>query len=117
MMRRAASLKKPGRVPRLLIPRYSMRLHDPWALGLTVLVPLLLWLQRRTRRDSAVRYPSLGLLRVIPYVGVRRWRWVLHALRALALLLLVVALARPQKGKAESAYHGEGIDIVLAVDI
>jgi Ca-activated chloride channel homolog len=94
-----------------------MRLHDPWALGLVILVPLLLWLQRRTRRDAAVRYPSLGLLRGIPYAGVRRWRWVLHALRALALLLLVLALARPQKGKAESAYHGEGIDIVLAVDI
>src|SRR5207253_620970 len=51
------------------------------------------------------------------YDAARRWRWVLHALRGLALLLLVVALARPQKGKAESAYHGEGIDIVLAVDI
>jgi Ca-activated chloride channel homolog len=94
-----------------------MRLHDPWALGLVLLVPLLLWLQRRTRREAAVRYPSLGLLRAIPYAGVRRWRWVLHALRAVALVLLVVALARPQRGRAESAYHGEGIDIVLAVDI
>jgi len=94
-----------------------MRLHDPWALALVALVPLLFWAQRRRRRDAAVRFPSLGVVQAIPYRGVRRWRWVLHALRGLALVLLVGALARPQKGRAESAFHGEGIDIVLAVDI
>src|SRR5260370_42147518 len=91
-----------------------MRLHDPWALGLVVLVPLLLWVQRRTRRDAALRYPSLGLLRAIPYAGVRRWRWLLHALGAGSPLLLVVALARPQKSKAPSAHHVEGLGIVTA---
>lgn len=94
-----------------------MRLHDPWALALIAVVPLLFWLQRRTPRAAAVRFPTLGLIRTIPYAGARRWRWVLHALRGLALLLLVVALARPQLGKAESKFFGEGIDIVLAVDI
>ena len=48
---------------------------------------------------------------------MRRRRWLLSALRGLGLLLLIIALARPQKGKAESAYYGEGIDIMLAVDI
>jgi len=94
-----------------------MRLHDPWLLALILIVPLILWLQRRGRREAAVRFPSLALVRGIPYAGVRRWRWLLPALRGLGLLLLVVALARPQKGKAESAYYGEGIDIMLAVDI
>ncbi len=94
-----------------------MRLHDPWALALCLLLPLLFWGQRRARRNAAVRYPSLGLIRAIPYAGARRWRWVLHALRGVALLLLIVALARPQLGKAESVFRGEGIDIVLAVDI
>lgn len=94
-----------------------MRLHDPWALSLLVLVPLLFWLQRRGQREAAVRFPTLGLARAIPYAGVRRWRWVLQAMRGLALALLVIALARPQKGKAESTYYGEGVDIMLAVDI
>jgi len=94
-----------------------MRLHDPWALALLLLVPLLVWLQRRGHRESAVRYPTLALVRAIPTAGARRWRWVLHALRALAVLLLVLALTRPQLGKAESQYTGEGIDIVLAVDL
>ncbi len=94
-----------------------MRLHDPWALALVLLVPLLFWAWRRLQRDAAVRFPSLTVVRAIPYAGVRRWRWVLPVLRACALVLLIFALARPQKGKAESAYSGEGIDIVLAVDI
>ena len=94
-----------------------MQLHDPWVLALLALVPLLLWVERRTRRDAAVRYPSVTLLRTLPHTGARRWRWVLWALRGLVLVLLVGALARPQLGKAESRFSGQGIDIMLAVDI
>lgn len=94
-----------------------MRLHDPWLLLLLLLVPLLWWLQRRQSPQAAVRFPTLDVLRSLPGSGAGRWRWVLLALRAVALALLVVALARPQHGKAESEYRGEGIDIMLAVDI
>jgi len=94
-----------------------MQLHDPWALALLIVIPLLFWLQRRKPREAAVRYPTVGLLRTIPYAGARRWRWVPYALRGLVLALLVGALARPQHGKAESQSTGEGIDIMLAVDI
>jgi Ca-activated chloride channel family protein len=37
--------------------------------------------------------------------------------RGAALALLVVALARPQLGKADSVVRSEGIDIMLAVDV
>ncbi len=94
-----------------------MRLHDPWALGLLVVLPLLFWLQRRQPRAAALRFPTLGLVRAIPYAGARRWRWILHALRGVAILLLIAALTRPQLGKAESTFSGEGIDIILAVDV
>ena len=94
-----------------------MQLHDPWLLLLVLLLPLLLLWQRRGTREAALRVPSLGILRTIRISGVRRWRFVLPALRVVALLLLIVALARPQRGKAESQYRGEGIDMMLAVDI
>jgi len=78
---------------------------------------LLFWLQRRQPRAAALRFPTLGLVRAIPYAGARRWRWILHALRGVAILLLIAALTRPQLGKAESTFSGEGIDIILAVDV
>jgi len=94
-----------------------MQLHDPWLLLLLFLLPLLFWLQPRGGKEAAVRYPSLGLLRSLTHTGKRHWRGILPILRGAALFVLILALARPQLGKAESRYYGEGIDIVLAVDI
>ena len=94
-----------------------MRLHDPWALALLALAPLLVWAYRRIHRTAAVRFPTLAEVREIPHAGRRRWHWVLPAMRGLTLLLFILALARPQFGSAAGRYTGEGIDIVLAVDI
>lgn len=46
-----------------------------------------------------------------------RFRRVPDALRLLAWLLLVMALARPQSGQTQEIIRGQGIDIVLALDI
>ena len=94
-----------------------MRFHDPWALALLVLIPLLFVWRGRAGYGAAVRYPSLSLLRSLPTGGRQRWRWVVPVVRGLILVLLSLALARPQLGKAESRYVGAGIDIVLSVDI
>lgn len=94
-----------------------MRLHDPWALLLLVVLPLLWWWQSRRARPASVRFASLGLLQGIAHRGARRWLWLPWALRAAVLVLLAVAMSRPQLGKAESKFTGEGVDIVLAVDI
>lgn len=93
-----------------------MQLHDPWLLlGLAVL-PLLLRLRRRNRPPT-LRFPVLDALRAVGPGRRVRWRWLLPAMRALGLILLVVALARPQLGKAATQIYTEGIDIMLAVDI
>ena len=94
-----------------------MRFHDPWALALLVLIPLLFVWRGRAGYEAAVRYPSLSLLRGLPTGGRQRWRWVVPVVRGLVLVLLSLALARPQLGKAESRYVGAGIDIVLSADI
>ncbi|MEE9393231.1 MAG: VWA domain-containing protein [Planctomycetota bacterium] len=41
------------------------------------------------------------------------WQWIL---RVLALLLVIMALARPQKGRSDSVVTSEGIDIMMLVD-
>jgi Ca-activated chloride channel family protein len=91
-------------------------LHDPWILLLLALVPLLMRARRR-QLPPALRYPVLDALRAVGAGRRVRWRWILPALRAVGLVLLVVALARPQLGKAATQIYTEGIDIMLAVDI
>jgi Ca-activated chloride channel family protein len=90
--------------------------HDPWLLLLLLGVPLLL---RRGRRQvtPSVAYPVVDALRAVGPGRRARWRWLLPALRGLALALLVIALARPQLGKAATRISAEGIDIMLAVDV
>ena len=93
-----------------------MRFASPWLLALAVLIPLVLR-ARRHARDAAVRFPSLAALRAVAPAGAGRRRVVLVGLRALALGLIVVALARPQLGSAQTRIHREGVDVVLAVDV
>src|SRR3982750_2437156 len=67
-------------------------------LGLGALaLPVLIHLIQRERK-RVVEFPSLMFLRRIPYQSVRRRRirnWLLLAMRAAALALVVAAFARP----------------------
>ncbi|HVN85395.1 MAG TPA: VWA domain-containing protein [Candidatus Binatia bacterium] len=94
-----------------------MRLASPWFLLLLGLVPLVVPWNRRAERQAALRYPTLAVLRAVAPAGAARRRAVLGLLRAIALVLLVIALARPQLGTAATKVHREGVDIVLAVDL
>lgn len=62
-----------------------------------IVVPIIVHLTRRQRRN-VVHFPSLMFLERIPYQEQRRRRiqhWFLLSLRALALVLIVAAFARP----------------------
>jgi Ca-activated chloride channel family protein len=92
-----------------------MRLHDPLALALLALLPLLWrWARRPT---PALSYSSVELFRGIGSGAKVRLRRALPLLRVAAFALLVAALARPQLGDETSIQRSEGIDIMLAVDV
>lgn len=58
--------------------------------------------------------------RPLKEIGRSMWVRLRHvplALRSLAILLLVVAFARPQAGRGHREIESEGIDIILAVDV
>jgi Ca-activated chloride channel homolog len=83
-----------------------------------LLVPLLFLLLRgKLGRQAAVTFSSIALARqVAAFVRSRPGRfrgW----LRALAMVALVVALARPQAGEESTRINSSGIDIVIAVDL
>lgn len=89
---------------------------------LPALTLLLLYLEARERKErtgirGAVRYSSVGVFKEAPVSPKVRWARRLPWLRLVYLVLLVLALARPQIGLKETIVRQEGIDIVLALDV
>jgi Ca-activated chloride channel family protein len=76
-----------------------------------------LWRPSWRRPAGALTLGSLRLVSDLRPTWRVRHRWVLPALRVGALALVVLALARPQAGRAGAVVPAEGIDIALALDI
>jgi len=88
----------------------------PMFLTLLVLLPLVGWRWSRRKRRTAIRFSTLGPLRAAGTTWAVRARYVVPGLRMLAVGLLIVCLARPQKGDEETRIFSEGIAIQLLVD-
>lgn len=93
-----------------------MRWLTPWFF---LLIPLLVALHFLRRKSGANAPATLGFSTVgwLPARGRDRTRLLLNTLYALAILLVTVALARPQKGFRENELSGKGVDIMLALDV
>jgi Ca-activated chloride channel family protein len=92
---------------------------QPWFFALLLLLPLLLWWDVRNRRraNPALRLTTTsGLLHIKPSLRMK-FRPLLTALRVIALIALIVALARPQSSSVTENVDSEGIDIVMAIDV
>src|SRR6478672_1600538 len=85
-----------------------------------VAIPIWVHLTRK-QRSLVVEFPSLMFLRQVPFKEDRRrtiHHWLLLALRALVVILLVAAFARPFfKGDAALAVTGTGPrEVVMLLD-
>ena len=89
-------------------------LADPYFLILAALVPVVLFLGRSRRRYAQVRVP--GLPGVPPRSLRQRAAFLVPLTEGLALLLAVVALARPLRGSESFVSTTEGVDIALLLD-
>lgn len=89
----------------------------PWLLLLLLIVPILAWLKGKLGRPQAFLYSSVGLVKNI--VGITRSSVgrILLRMRWLALILLLIAIARPRFGEGHSTVRASGIDIVVALDL
>lgn len=98
----------------------GFRFASPAWLLLLLLLPLAArWLRSR-RGDApmpALRHADASLLIDLPVGWRTRAAGWLPRLRWLAIGLLLLALARPQAGHARQVVSGEGIDVVLALDV
>ncbi len=95
-----------------------IRFQDPWVLGLLLLIPLALWYRnRRDRSTGALRFSAVDTVEDVGG-GVARWKqWLPGALRVLAAVAMVFALARPQTSVSSQNVLTEGIDIVMVMDL
>lgn len=93
-----------------------MRLAFPYALALLPLIPLALWLLRR-QNMPAFAMSSVRGLGQLPRTWATRVVAALPYVRAVALALCVIALARPQWGVEATRIYSEGVSIAMVVDI
>ncbi len=93
-----------------------MQLANPYALVLLLLIPLLWWRQHR-QRPVAIAYPTVQTWAEVPRSSMSWLRRAMPYLRLVALVLGILALARPQQGLQAAKVYSEGIAIVMVVDI
>src|SRR5262245_38747333 len=92
-----------------------MRFASPLYLLLLLPVAALVWLELR-KRSAAVRFPDVSFLRA--HQGLSRpLRYLLLAVNTAALVLMILALARPQRGRVYEEVESHGVDIMLCLDV
>jgi len=85
-----------------------------------ILIPVLLallWYANRLQEGAYFRFPSLSMVRRLGNTWRSQWSFLPWIIRALVLVLLLIALAGPRKLLASPKLTSEGIDIVLVLDV
>jgi Ca-activated chloride channel homolog len=92
---------------------------SPGYLYLLLLVPALIYwyIRRHSAATTDIRFSTLEAFAAVKPTLKERLRHVPFGLRVLAVILIVVALARPQSASQGENIYTEGIDIAMALDI
>jgi Ca-activated chloride channel family protein len=98
----------------------EFRFAYPLALAI-LLLPVAIYrvpaLERYRPHPGKLLFSDVRLMNSLPIGWRVRFRIVPDVLRLLAWLVLVIVLARPQTGSAQEIVRGQGVDIVIALDI
>lgn len=91
---------------------------QPWLLLLFLLIPALIyWKYNKGRKQVA----AIGISSIKGLTESKSWKNYFQQfpfiLRMLALACIIIALARPQTKFDETQREGQGIDIILAIDV
>ena len=90
---------------------------QPWFLLLLIVIPVLIWWYsgKNSRRQGSI------IISDVSAKGLRSWktsfRHLPFILRLLAIIFIITAIARPQTMFEEQNAEGEGVDIVLCIDV
>jgi Ca-activated chloride channel family protein len=94
-----------------------IRFLQPEWLWLLTLLPVVMLLRGRRGPVAAVEFSDVGVARAVARgsrARIGRWLWLFPLLAA---ALMIVGLARPQRGHSRTEVTANGIDIVLGLDV
>ncbi|MFZ9943858.1 MAG: vWA domain-containing protein, partial [Bacteroidia bacterium] len=97
----------------------GMEFANPEMLYLLLLIPLAIvfqWTYLR-REKTTVPFSDANTLLQRPKTWKTRLAWIPDLLRYIALICIVIGLARPRSSSSGSNVTSEGISIVLALDV
>ena len=89
----------------------------PESFGLFALLPLLIWWYVNNNNVQQARIKVSTIRSFNERTWKNRFRHLPFILRLLAVTALIFALARPQKRNDQQQTEGDGIDIVLCMDV
>jgi Ca-activated chloride channel family protein len=84
---------------------------------LLLIIPIIVIYSKTRRRSGTIAYSRTSSFQRIGVSWRARLLPLLDALRVIVLVLVILGLMRPQKGLDEIRVTGEGVDIVLAIDV
>jgi Ca-activated chloride channel family protein len=93
-----------------------MRFESPWIFLLLLVIPLLIWIKAFRIKGGAVRFSTVQHAAKAAISLRQRLLWLPTFIRVLALVFLIIALARPQTGREEVRDISKGIAIEMVVD-
>jgi Ca-activated chloride channel family protein len=88
-----------------------------WTMALVPVLMLLLWLTARRRRQLATRFAEWSAWLTLTnrtWTSARRWKAFLYIL---SVVLVIMAVTRPQWGARAVVLERRGLDIVVALDV
>lgn len=95
----------------------NMTFAHPLVFGLFAIIPLMTWWygKKYNRQQATIKVSSADPFTVS---SIKNYlRHVPFIFRMLAVVALIIALARPQKRNDQQQTQGEGIDIILCIDV
>jgi Ca-activated chloride channel family protein len=89
----------------------------PWAFGLFILLPLLIWWNKKRSAGKQAKFSVSSSQSFNVGSGKTAMRNLPFFFRILAISALIIALARPRSRNDMQRTDGEGIDIVICMDV
>ncbi len=93
------------------------RFASPFFLLLLLVLAVIIFLKVRKKNSSHIKVSSLRGLEKVPQSFMVIFSNLLPILKVFALVLLIVALARPQSGDQKINETTQGVNIILALDL